>query len=197
MTDDEPIKAIKTKMERMLQENLSDEEIATLLPQFEQLEEDFRDIGRTLDSQTAQWRKQKGKERLPLLLNSQEETLRCLEDSDPNIRELALHLANVHWEIGDRISEICERMAITDPSLAVRMYAIGALGNLYRGQKNSRVGTMCAKLVSDPQLNLEERRAAYFSLVLIMGDDQSFSIPRIVIDFPKSIDWHFVRRHLA
>jgi len=178
-------------------ENLSEEDLNNLLPEFERLEEDFRDLVDTFDSQTAKWRVEKGKARLSLLLNSQEETMRCLHDADPDIRELALHLALEHWKIADRIAKHCEEMCLTDPSPNVRVFAVSALGTCFRGQKSHRIAAICAAKVSDLTLSLEERQSAYLSLVRVMDDDEDLSIAPILMDFPAAIDWNLVNRALT
>jgi len=180
----------------MMDEELSDEELATLQNEFERLGEDYGEIVSTLDEQTLSWRKEKGGARLPLLLNSQEETLRCLDDPDPNIRELGIHLAVDHWSLCHRISERCEEMAVADPSNAVRCMAIGALGRCHRGKKNARVGSIIASVVLDPNSSFEERKSAYLSLVLVEGNNQRYSISQVLLDFPNTIDWVLVNNYL-
>jgi hypothetical protein len=166
------------------------------LAAFERLREDYREIVSTLDEQTRRWREQKGGDRLSQLVNSHEETLRCFDDTDPNIRELAIHLAMEHWKISERIADRCERLAIHDPSSAVRSMAISSLGRCYRNQRNPRVGALLAKIVADPLVAFEERKSAYLALVLVHGGYQRFSISQILLRFPDGIDWGFVNQYL-
>ena len=175
---------------------IQDEKSDVIADELERLADDFGDIVDSLEIQTAQWRRQKGGERLGELLKSKEETLRCIDDADPAIRELAIHLSMDHWRIPGEIIGHCERVAARDPSALVRSLAFSVLGRYYRNQSNPRIGAMLATVVADPSVSLDERKSAYLSLVLVDGARYQASIPEIILRFPASVDWNTVNRYL-
>jgi hypothetical protein len=178
------------------QHDLTDEEADVMLDFYEQLVEDYKEIGRNFKTRIEHSRQEKAGEQRHLMMSDRSETLRCLEDIDPNIREIALSLAIYHWRLTAEIADRCEQMSLSDSSATVRGAAIIALGECYRGQQDRRIGAILAKIVSAPDLAVEERKSAYLSLVVIHGDYQRFSIPRIMIGFPKDLDWEFVNSYL-
>jgi hypothetical protein len=98
-----------------------------------------------------------------------------------------------HLKISDQVSHTFERLALIDPSPSVRAMALSALGRIYRGQEESRIAAMFARIVANTSLSLEERKCGYVGLVLVNGDGERFSIPAILLGFPESIDWDFVQ----
>jgi HEAT repeat protein/putative sister chromatid cohesion protein len=180
----------------MRDEDMSDAEFETMQEFYEELAGDYGDIAKSFEEQSARWRKKVGGDRLQQLLASLEKTIQCLEDPDPQVRELAIDLAINHWKLNAFIANRCEQLAASDPSPSVRCAAVMALAIIFEGQRPIRLGAMFARIVCDSRLSFEEHRNAYLALVILEGDSQRFSIPDVWLSFPECIDWQFVNSYL-
>ena len=117
-------------------QDMSDSDFEAMQELYEQLGRDYEEIDETFARQIDSSLKKRGGDRLPELMRSPEDTIRCFADPDDVIRELAIELAVFHWRIGHQIADRCERMALADPAIVVRSAAISALGTCYRGQRD-------------------------------------------------------------
>jgi hypothetical protein len=173
------------------EEPLSDEEIEEFLRHFEGLQEDFKTIVASYDAQTVEWRRKMAGPHLEVLLQSPGDTLRYCVHPDPNLRQLAIHLAIYHWRFGKVVAGLCERMALTDADSAVRNAATGALGVCYRDTKDPRIGCFLATIALDESKPRDVRKTAYMALLLIHGRNPTAPFPSR--RFPEDVDWSFVK----
>lgn len=188
---------LEDNFDESMYDSLTDEQLLEMLRAFEQLDLDFQELISINEDQSMKWEQEVGSGRLLELQSSEENTIKSLDDDDPKIRQLALHLVGHRWKCGLAVSDRCESMAISDPVPEVRGMAISALGLTYRGTDDMRVGAFFAAIVSNLANPLRERKTAYLALLLLASDDSGANLAEISNSFPDSIDNDFLMRYLG
>ncbi|MGO8746320.1 MAG: tetratricopeptide repeat protein [Thermoguttaceae bacterium] len=160
-------------------------------------------LARVRAQRVAEWQSLVG----PLLaemLKTREDAYRHLSNAEDNVRIVALELISSHWgsKPGDDFSRLCEKMALDDPSINVRLAAISALGRCYADTDDVRIGKLLAQLVHDASMPLSCRRSAYRELFFLRGSPieawpSSQAGGSLKLRIPDEVDWAFVDSFLV
>lgn len=136
---------------------------------------------------------------LEVMKRGPEETVKYLDNPNPRLREVALHMAYHHWEIKDSLASVYERMASADPDADVRETAVGALGTCYARTKNLRIGRLLAVITRDASLADSIRLTAFTSLLRLHGNmeygiEYGGKSPLVPVAL-EQVDWAFVDKY--
>jgi hypothetical protein len=180
------------------EDDLSEPERKQILDKLQELEGDFNDMRAQLDPLIESRLRRLAGTHFERMRHSREETLKCLSDADPNLRQAALGMACDYWGIRQVPSSTIEHMAVADPVDEVRESAIRALGNYYARTKDQQIGHLLANFVRNDDLVVPVRLTAFMSLLRLHGmlnyvDDggRGTSVPSSL----EEIDWGFVDRY--
>jgi hypothetical protein len=132
-----------------------------------------------------------------LLIASREATERHLDDPDAKLRWASVMLLVHHWGFPEEFKKKCEEIAFHDPDQKVRSGALGALGTLFSGTYDRRIGKLLASVVCNNSENYSNRVSAYRSLLRVSratGQD-IFRESFINLKIPEDIDWQVVESY--
>jgi hypothetical protein len=176
-----------------VEDDLTEEQIEYYIQKFEELQRDFEQIQLENAPKLEAWVRNLAGEKLDQFLSSEQETLNAFSDPDPKIRHVAVHLAINHWKLKSSIADLYEKIGINDSDSGVRSSAIGAIGFVYVGSRNERIGHLLASFVQDETLTESARCRAYRALIQVHGPRglQPGRIPSSAYHL-KDIEWAFV-----
>jgi hypothetical protein len=177
------------------EEPIPDEEIEELRRDFCKLQQEFKELDDVNKPHLDAWLRGLVGSHLDVLLQDQQETLRCLTHINPDFRRVALHLACDHWDLTDQIAAQSEKMALTDPNDGVRETAIGTLGSCYSGTKDLRVGKLLATIAYDERQTEAIRVRAFTALIRLHGILEYTGSRLFSIHSLPDIDWKFVDQY--
>jgi hypothetical protein len=129
---------------------------------------------------------------VPSMLESRSSAESYLEDSDANLRTVALFILKDHWKPDERFGRMCERMALEDSDLNVRKLALATLAGCFSDTDDPRVGKLLASMVYDASLPESLRLTAYRSLFTVRPSPIATMIAIGSARFPADVDWEFV-----
>jgi hypothetical protein len=169
-----------------------DEELERLIEQFNELEAEFRLMGRSLEPFVYERLQSLAGSHLDDMLRSEMDTLKYLNHNNPKLRQAAIQLAYKHWTIPQEDSAEYERLVLTDVDNEVRAAAIRALGTCFARTKNLRIGRLLASLARNDELVDEIRLAAFTSLLRVHRNMDYTGRSPLVPQTLADIDWEFV-----
>lgn len=165
-----------------------------------QNDESTSDINlRFKETRKRQWTKQAGKS-LQEMLRSPQHAMSLLRHPSPEVRHTAIEVLISHWNTRDNeFAKVCEDLTASDEDDAVRHMALIALGHCWRNSDNVRIGALLARVVENESAPVENRQAAYMSLVEVRkGGPAALEIGALALNgFSfNDFDWAFVKESL-
>jgi hypothetical protein len=124
-----------------------------------------------------------------------------LDNPDPAQRQAALHIGMLYWKHDETLKNRIMKAAKEDSDVDVRIGAIRAIWPFHRVRSNHvssgrALQTFLATFVLDEAEWPEQRRIAYYTLLLTAGRTE-FEGPRSIrLRFPEDVDWVWVNRFL-
>ncbi len=134
---------------------------------------------------------------LESMSESVESAERYLTHNEPKYRMVACYVLLYYWKASPSsfLAKWCEAAIDDEPDQDVRSCALSALGEIYSGRADARIGQIIAATVHDESQNQRIRFAAYRALfrlrdrVFLMGREQ---LEMLKTSSLQNADWGFV-----